>query len=66
MNVVIDTTILFSGLLSKHASQRKMILSKHHTIFAPNYVFVELFKYKEKILTNTVGLRKGIKNGTAV
>ena len=52
MKVVVDTNILFSSLLSKRASQRKIILSKHHTMYAPNYVFVELFEYKEKILQN--------------
>ncbi len=52
IKVVIDTNILFSGLLSKRASQRKIILSQNHRIYTPNYVFVELFKYKEKILQN--------------
>ena len=35
MKVVVDTNILFSSLLSKRASQRKIILSKHHTMYFP-------------------------------
>lgn len=52
MKIVVDTNILFSSLLSERASQRKILLSKHHATYAPNYVFVELFNYKEKIIQN--------------
>ncbi len=48
--VVIDANILFSSLLSKNASQRKVILSKRYAMYSPNYVFVELFTHKEKLL----------------
>lgn len=52
MNIVVDTNILFSSLLSEHSRQRKMLLSNRHAFYAPNYVFVELFKHKEKIIRN--------------
>lgn len=52
MKIVVDTNILFSGLLSERSQQRKIILSKHHAIYSPNYVFTELFKHKEKIIRN--------------
>lgn len=53
MKIVVDTNILFSSLLSERSQQRKIILSKHHVIYAPNYVFTELFKHKEKIIRNS-------------
>lgn len=49
MKVVIDTNILFSALLVKESGLRDILLEKNWEFYAPNYLFVELFRYKEKI-----------------
>lgn len=50
MRVVVDTNILFSMLLAKHSSLREIIHQKAIIFYAPNFLFTELFKHKEKIL----------------
>ncbi|MDX2305777.1 MAG: PIN domain-containing protein [Microscillaceae bacterium] len=49
MRVVIDTNILFSSLLAGHSRLRDILLESEHEFYAPNYLFVELFRYKDKI-----------------
>jgi len=49
MKVVIDTNILFSSLLRESSRLRDLLLESENTFYAPNYLFVELFRYKEKI-----------------
>lgn len=50
MNVVVDTNILFSLLLSKSIILREKFFDDDTTLLAPNYVIVELFEHKEEIL----------------
>jgi putative PIN family toxin of toxin-antitoxin system len=48
--VIIDTNILFSALLGKSKYIREAILSDNEvTFYSCKFVFVELFKYKDKI-----------------
>ena len=48
--VIIDTNILFSTLLGKSKKFRDTILTeKECTFYSCKFVFVELFKYKERI-----------------
>ena len=49
MKVVVDTNILFSSLLSEQSALRDILLERDYEFFAPNYLFVELFRYKDKI-----------------
>ena len=49
MKVVVDTNILFSSLLSERSALRDILLERDYHFFAPNYLFVELFRYKDKI-----------------
>ncbi|MBV6428517.1 MAG: hypothetical protein KIPDCIKN_03052 [Haliscomenobacter sp.] len=50
MNVVVDTNILFSALLKEsNRFADALLLAEQVTFFAPKFVIVELFKYKEKI-----------------
>ena len=49
MKVVIDTNVLFSALLSSESGLRDILLEKDWDFYAPNYLFVELFRYKDKI-----------------
>lgn len=53
---VLDTNIIFSSLL-KDSSARKIILSDIFELFAPEFLFAEINKYKRKILGKT-GLDK--------
>jgi predicted nucleic acid-binding protein len=48
--VIVDTNILFSALLGKSKYLRETILSaKDISFYSCKFVFVELFKYKNKI-----------------
>ncbi|GEM_PF-3119006 len=50
MAVVIDTNIIFSMLLTQNSHIREKFFESAETYYAPNYVFVELFEIKEKLL----------------
>jgi predicted nucleic acid-binding protein len=52
-NIIVDTNIIFSSLLSEKSKFRSLILDRQYNFFSPNYVFVELFTIKEKILKYT-------------
>ena len=49
MKVIVDTNILFSALISQESVLRKTLFTDEVDFYAPNFAFVELFKYKEKI-----------------
>mgnify|MGYP001004208834 CR=1 FL=1 len=49
MKIVIDTNILFSALLSKDNKFLNFIFSNNHVFYTCNYLFLEIYKYKEKI-----------------
>jgi predicted nucleic acid-binding protein len=52
--VVVDSNILFSALISHHSRLREILLSdSDFTFFCPKFLFVELFKHKEKITAAT-------------
>jgi predicted nucleic acid-binding protein len=53
---VLDTNIIFSSLL-KDSTARKIILSDIFELFAPEFLFTEINKYKRTIITKT-GLEK--------
>lgn len=53
MKVVIDANIIFSALLSKNSQYRDLLLDEKYEFYSPNYVFLEIFKHKEKILKCT-------------
>lgn len=53
---VLDTNIIFSSLL-KDSAARKIILSDIFELFAPEFLFTEINKYKRTIITKT-GLEK--------
>lgn len=53
MKVVIDTNILFSAFLSKNLKFRDLLFDATYEFYSPNFVFVEIFKQKEKILSCT-------------
>lgn len=48
--IVVDTNIFFSLLLREDSALRKRFLTDHSLTFnCPRFVFVELFKHKERI-----------------
>jgi predicted nucleic acid-binding protein len=49
VKVVVDTNILFSSLLAESSRLRDMLIESGYQFYAPNYLFVELFRYKDKI-----------------
>ena len=60
MKVVIDANILFSALLSKNSRYRDLLLAEKYELYSPNYVFLEIFKHKEKILKCTKELEEEV------
>lgn len=48
--IVLDTNIIFSILLDRGSKIREKFFEKDVRYIAPNFVFVELFKHKEKLL----------------
>jgi len=48
--IIVDTNILFSALLGKSEKLRDIIFTENELVFySCKFVFVELFKYKERI-----------------
>jgi predicted nucleic acid-binding protein len=50
MIIIVDTNIIFSALRSKNSKLRSILLNPEYTFYAPNFIIVEIFKHKEKIL----------------
>ncbi len=50
MILVIDTNILFSMLLAKSLQLRETFFDERKEFYAPNFVMVEIFEKKEKLL----------------
>jgi predicted nucleic acid-binding protein len=53
MKVVVDTNIMFSAFLSNSSKYRDMLFDDKYEFYSPNFVFLEIFKHKEKILKCT-------------
>lgn len=51
--VVVDTNIIFAGLRSVSTSLREKLSNPHYRFYAPKFLFVEIFKHKERILKHT-------------
>jgi predicted nucleic acid-binding protein len=49
MKVVIDTNIVFSALLKRESTIKKFILDPTNQLYTCNFLFVEIFKYRNKI-----------------
>ncbi len=49
-SIVVDTNIIFSSLRSKDSQTRTKLLSSHHILYTPNFLIVEIFRHKERIL----------------
>lgn len=47
---VVDTNIIFSALISKSSGIREKLFDESMIFFAPNFIIIELYKHKEKLL----------------
>ena len=47
--IIVDTNIVFSGLVNKNSAISAFLLESQQTLLMPKFGFVELFKHKEKI-----------------
>jgi predicted nucleic acid-binding protein len=50
MKIVVDTNIIFSSLVSRNSFLSDALFNKEIDFVMPKYAYIELFKYKEKIL----------------
>ncbi len=48
--VILDTNILFSALRANNSKIRTILSREDYTFYTPNFLVVEIFKHKEKIL----------------
>ena len=48
--VIVDTNILFSSLRAKNSKLRQVLERQDCIFFTPNFLMVEIFKHKERIL----------------
>jgi predicted nucleic acid-binding protein len=53
--IIVDTNILFAALRSKNESIREILENTDYKFLTPNYLIVEIFKHKERILKNAKG-----------
>ena len=51
--IVIDSNIIFSALLTTDSKFLTIIMDDENKFVAPYFLFIELFKHKEKILKLT-------------
>lgn len=49
MKIIIDSNIVFSAILSSDNNFYKLFHTKGYDFYTCNYLFIEIFKYKEKI-----------------
>ncbi len=53
-SIVLDTNILFSALVGQNSQLRETLLTEADlSFFSPRFVFIELFKHKDRIIAAT-------------
>lgn len=52
--VIVDTNILFSAMRSPNSKIRSILDREDLSFYAPNFLIVEIFRHKEKILQKTM------------
>ena len=48
--VIVDTNIIFKALRGRHSQIRSLLYHSGYSFFAPNFIVVEIFKHKERIV----------------
>ena len=51
--VVVDTNVIFASLLSRNSSLCEKLSNPSCIFYAPKFLFVEIFKHKERILKHS-------------
>jgi len=51
--IIVDTNIVFSALRAGHPLIRQKLANENYIFYAPKFLFVEIFKHKERILKNS-------------
>jgi predicted nucleic acid-binding protein len=54
--IVVDTNIIFKALRLPYTSLRETLSLSDYQFFAPKFLLVEIFKHKDKILSNNIQL----------
>lgn len=52
-SIVVDTNLIFSALIPKASKIREILFEKNTSFFAPNFLITEIYKHKEKLITNS-------------
>lgn len=51
--VVLDANIVFAALRVHHSRIRKGLFDKNYLFYCPNFLIVEIFKHKERIISKS-------------
>lgn len=51
--IIVDTNILFSALLKEHSKFAETLLNPEYRFFACEFLYIELFKSKEKLVKSS-------------
>ena len=60
--VVIDSSIIFSALISPNSKIRRVLLSDRYAWYCPHFMSFEIFKHKEKLLKNSKATEEDLYN----
>ena len=50
MKIIVDSNIIFSSLVNQLSSISDVLFRKEYDFIMPKYAYIELFKYKERII----------------
>ena len=53
--IIVDTNILFAGLRYANSKIRDVLTDPNYYFLAPNFLMVEIFKHKERIVSKAKG-----------
>lgn len=48
--IIVDTNIIFRALRSNYSNVRSLLDNSEYSFYAPNYLVVEIFKHKDRIV----------------
>ncbi len=61
-NLILDSSIIFSALISPNSKTRRALLGDAYQIYCPNFMSFEIFKHKEKLLKNNKASEEDLYN----
>lgn len=60
--IILDSSIIFSALISPNSNIRKALLGSRFDWYCPNFMAFEIFKHKEKLLKNSKATEEDLHN----